>query len=456
MPRPHSPDAISETHGAMSKQNDNAFFSACKKGDLAALQEILRQGVSVNAVNDDGNTGLILAAQKGHTEAVRLLLKAGADVNLANKEDGQTALLQACWDGHGETLRLLLENGANARHKKKGKRTALMYAARSGSADLTRLMLEKGVAVNDQNNEGQTAMMYAHLDRQIAAARVLLAHGAEVDHRDREGKTPLMWAAYYGSIKLIRVLLEHGADANTRDGTGCDVLYYAKTGAAKKPAKMLALFKQLGLRPKALCVGFRIQMQCPECGHPVLVNGPFQNPVCDSCRSSLEPGLEFWKDMFREGLESDGYHGEISSLTDGWKYEFHRSDPMCPGCEALLEIEKVPTGSTEHVACRKCGRKIGTFPAPEWMGALHVGKRRPEQVFGALESGGKPGEPVGGAQSVTLTCAACGGALAVSPETPRRATCDYCGTVQYLPDAVWLALHPATKKVQWFVRFSEG
>ena len=35
----------------------------------------------VNSPTDDGGTPLYLAAQDGHTECVRLLLKYGADVN---------------------------------------------------------------------------------------------------------------------------------------------------------------------------------------------------------------------------------------------------------------------------------------------------------------------------------------------------------------------------------------
>ena len=39
----------------------------------------------VNSPADDGGTPLYLAAQDGHTECVRLLLKYGADVNALTK-----------------------------------------------------------------------------------------------------------------------------------------------------------------------------------------------------------------------------------------------------------------------------------------------------------------------------------------------------------------------------------
>ena len=59
-----------------------------------------------------GATALILAAQSGHVEVVRLLLEAGADKDVAD-DDGATALMEAAYRGHVEVVRLLLEAGAD-------------------------------------------------------------------------------------------------------------------------------------------------------------------------------------------------------------------------------------------------------------------------------------------------------------------------------------------------------
>ena len=54
---------------------------------------------------------LIIACEKGHVDAARLLLDKGAEVNRAT-EDGRTPLLVACLQGHVDAVRLLLDNGA--------------------------------------------------------------------------------------------------------------------------------------------------------------------------------------------------------------------------------------------------------------------------------------------------------------------------------------------------------
>ena len=58
---------------------------------------------------NDGTTALMLAAQDGHVEIVRLLLESGADKHLA-MNDGRTALIVAPQRGHLEIVELLLES----------------------------------------------------------------------------------------------------------------------------------------------------------------------------------------------------------------------------------------------------------------------------------------------------------------------------------------------------------
>ena len=63
------------------------FRSSFPKGShgLHMIQAIVHKGISVNTINNDGNTALMLAASNDHVEIVKFLLESGADVNVVNK-----------------------------------------------------------------------------------------------------------------------------------------------------------------------------------------------------------------------------------------------------------------------------------------------------------------------------------------------------------------------------------
>jgi len=95
--------------------------SAIISGDQQRVERLLGEGVNVNAGGDPSKLGrdhpgalppLHLAASKGRTAAVDLLLKKGALVNLAESY-GYTPLHYAARNGHREVVKLLIANGAD-------------------------------------------------------------------------------------------------------------------------------------------------------------------------------------------------------------------------------------------------------------------------------------------------------------------------------------------------------
>ena len=84
-----------------------------RKGDLETLQKRLADGADVNEPDPMFFLApLGWAALYGQTEAARLLLKHGADVNIADGS-GNTPLHSAAFIGAVDMAKLLLENGAD-------------------------------------------------------------------------------------------------------------------------------------------------------------------------------------------------------------------------------------------------------------------------------------------------------------------------------------------------------
>ena len=86
---------------------------AASKGHTETVKVLLESGAKVNEKNKDGITSLMVAASKGHADIVQVLITNGAKVNEKNR-DGITSLMVAALNGHTETVKALLEAGADA------------------------------------------------------------------------------------------------------------------------------------------------------------------------------------------------------------------------------------------------------------------------------------------------------------------------------------------------------
>lgn len=153
---------------------------AAQRGDLEAVQGLLRQGADPNAAQNDGMTGLHWAASRNDTELARALLYAGATVRAATRLGGYAPLHLASRAGHAEVAELLLEAGADA---------------------------------NRYTTTGATAMHFAAEADAVGVIEALAARGGDVDARDGFAeRTPLMFAAARGANRAVEALTAGGAD----------------------------------------------------------------------------------------------------------------------------------------------------------------------------------------------------------------------------------------------------
>ena len=91
-----------------------ALSESPNAADVAEIRRLIKDGADVNVRNKFGVTPLIMASLLGHTDVVKLLLAAGADVNAKANKGGEdyTALRIAKMRGHTQIIKLLTEHGA--------------------------------------------------------------------------------------------------------------------------------------------------------------------------------------------------------------------------------------------------------------------------------------------------------------------------------------------------------
>ena len=186
---------------------------------------------NINRRNADGSTPLQWAVFNGDVAEVRRLLRAGADVSLANNY-GATPMSLAAEVGNTDILKVLLEAGANADSPNADGQTALMAVARTGNVAAAQLLLDHGATVDAKEKfGGQTALMWASARRHPEMMQLLISKGADINARsidrnyqrhvtaegrpknlDSGGFTPLLYAARENCTACVEVLIKNTAD----------------------------------------------------------------------------------------------------------------------------------------------------------------------------------------------------------------------------------------------------
>ena len=106
--------------------------------DVAIL--LAENGADVNITDTNGNTPLIFIIHKtGNLEITRRFLEKGAAVNTQNRT-GETALMYAAWRGHSNIVQLLLENRADVTLKNRQGDTALGLAESKGYLEIVQIL----------------------------------------------------------------------------------------------------------------------------------------------------------------------------------------------------------------------------------------------------------------------------------------------------------------------------
>ncbi len=101
------------TSGARAADANAKLLKAVESGDKATVAELLKGKPDLNTLAEDGlRTPLLVACDQGHVEIAQILVKAGADLNLANSA-GCTPLMVSAGRASPRLTTFLLKHGAD-------------------------------------------------------------------------------------------------------------------------------------------------------------------------------------------------------------------------------------------------------------------------------------------------------------------------------------------------------
>uniref|UniRef100_A0A8C2J501 Serine/threonine-protein phosphatase 6 regulatory ankyrin repeat subunit B-like n=1 Tax=Cyprinus carpio TaxID=7962 RepID=A0A8C2J501_CYPCA len=250
---------------AVTRQSgETPLHYSARVGNTAVLQEMLSNVPSnqlQSAINKQAKNGwspLLLAAEQGHTEVVKILLQNNARVDVFD-EEGKAAIHLAAEQGHQDIVDILLAHKAFVNTKTKLGLTPLHLSAQNGSAQLVKLLVETHQAsVDALSLKKQTPLHLAAFSGQLDVCSSLLNLKADITATDIRNQTPLHLAVENDHSEVVKLFLRHRPKlaklANMEEAT-CTHIAAAKGSVAV--IKELLLFTQgpvtLNTKAKGLC-----------------------------------------------------------------------------------------------------------------------------------------------------------------------------------------------------------
>ena len=201
--------------------------------------------------------------------------------------------------------------------------------------------------------------------------------------------------------------------------------------------------------------GIEMSITCPRCDSSIIINGPSRKVRCNACQNFTEISIDFWIDIFKDSIEwiiSDLKEGEGYNLMKfgeyNTKWSLYETKPHCSDCKKAYDLTNIDCSSTS-IKCLECNKETSIIFSPDWLK-----KEFPAIIYfvNALvtEEEAEPTFPGG----VAITCPRCGGSLIIDGKE-RLVPCSFCDIHVYLPDNLWLRLHPVLVKAMWFAVYNK-
>lgn len=188
---------------ALAGPAEDELLIAAQRDDGKRVMVLMLRGADPNARNAKRQTALHVALSQESERAVKSLLEhPGLDVNAINQA-GETPLMLAALKGRVDWAESLLARGALVNEPGWN---ALHYAASGPSPDLVSWLLAKGAEIDAPSPNGTTALMMAAGYGPLTSVERLLKAGADPTRRNQQGLSAADFARRAGHDKLAQQL----------------------------------------------------------------------------------------------------------------------------------------------------------------------------------------------------------------------------------------------------------
>ncbi|MCL7036600.1 hypothetical protein MKW94_025228 [Papaver nudicaule] len=220
---------VSEIRSAVVNEvnelGETALFTAADKGHLDVVKELLKYTTkeSISRKNRSGFDAFHIAASQGHQAIVQVLLDHDPGLSKTVGPSNATPLISAASKGHtAVVLELLSKDSSMIEVPRSNGKNALHLTARQGHVEIVKALLDKDPQLARRTDKkGQTALHMAVKGHSCEAVKLLLdADSAIVMLPDKFGNTALHVATRKKRAEIVNELLrlpDINVNALTRD-----------------------------------------------------------------------------------------------------------------------------------------------------------------------------------------------------------------------------------------------
>ena len=226
----HSNGQIDAHINQQAGNGRTALYEACSLGQPAIAKLLLQAGADYRIPEKDNTTPLQVSCCKGRFRIVPAIMeRASKDLehteflnymNTQHRPTGKTALIDCSERNYLSFLNLMLDHGADYTIADKGGYTTLHAASRHDNSSIMAAIVAKAAQdlnqekfldfLNTRHESGNIALGDCASRNRLEAVNILLAAGA--DHRPAsydKGNTPLHWACIGGHDRVVSTILSH-------------------------------------------------------------------------------------------------------------------------------------------------------------------------------------------------------------------------------------------------------
>ncbi len=187
------------------------LMQAAGFNNVEILKILIANGAQVNQLDINKDHALNWATYYGHLQAMELLIKNGADLELISKHGKAVDVGFRLW--HADSIAAVFRKYMNLEKIDK-KSTSLISAVKANDVEEVSKLIKKSANVNAKDELGTPVVNFAVENGYLKITAALVDAGANVNVLNRVGQAPIALAARFGKTDIVKLLVENGADPN--------------------------------------------------------------------------------------------------------------------------------------------------------------------------------------------------------------------------------------------------